>query len=214
MFQPQAPVSVPNITDLSITAASMMPLPIVLATWRLKKKNAIKLRKAAHTIAMRGERTRDDGRELDKVFVNAGDLVDLHPVGYRVEHVDYVVELLRERVYVLAVERRDECLVQAVEDVVGDVVAPVLDVVHRLRLKLLEPAPGDEAAEVGRRVDRAVHLPVEKVEEVELSGEKDREHRGLLSYFRGVKAQTAIILTYNRSERKHEALRAKARSFH
>lgn len=58
MFQPQAPTRVPNITALSTIVISIMPLPMVLATCRPKKKNATKLKNAAQMTAYRGERTR------------------------------------------------------------------------------------------------------------------------------------------------------------
>jgi hypothetical protein len=45
------------MTVLSTIVISMMPLPIVLATCRPKKRNAIKLKKAAQITAALGDRT-------------------------------------------------------------------------------------------------------------------------------------------------------------
>jgi hypothetical protein len=56
--QRQAPIKVAKITWVSITDTSIMPFPMVLATWRPKNRKAIKLKKAAHMTARRGERTR------------------------------------------------------------------------------------------------------------------------------------------------------------
>ena len=56
--QLQAPIRVPKITPLSTIAISIIPLPIVLATWSPKKRKAMKLKKAAQATAKRGESTR------------------------------------------------------------------------------------------------------------------------------------------------------------
>ncbi len=57
-FQTIAPVSAPKITRASMTLASTMPVPSVFATWRPKTANAMKLKNAAHTTAVRGRSTR------------------------------------------------------------------------------------------------------------------------------------------------------------
>ena len=58
MFQAQAPIKAPKMIWLSTTEISMIPFPIVLATWSPKKRNATKLKNAAQITACCGERTR------------------------------------------------------------------------------------------------------------------------------------------------------------
>ena len=60
IFHPHAPIRAPNIVILSTVAMSTIPLPIVLATWRPKKRKAIKLKNAAHIMATLGDKTRVD----------------------------------------------------------------------------------------------------------------------------------------------------------
>ena len=56
----QLPTAPPAITALLTTSGAMMPLPIVPATLRLNKRNATKLKKAAHNTACCGLNTRVD----------------------------------------------------------------------------------------------------------------------------------------------------------
>ena len=58
------------------------------------------------------------------------DAVEEHQVGRRLDAVEDLVEGRGEVVDVLAVERRDEGLVQALDDVVDDLVADVLELEH------------------------------------------------------------------------------------
>ena len=58
MFQAMAPSSPARITQWSTTAGSTTPLPTVVATFTPKPKAAAKLKKAAHTTACSGVRTR------------------------------------------------------------------------------------------------------------------------------------------------------------
>ena len=60
IFHRQAPTSVAKIIRLSIILISIIPLPIVVATWRPKTRNAENSKKAAHSTAWRGVRTRVD----------------------------------------------------------------------------------------------------------------------------------------------------------
>src|SRR3989338_3613554 len=53
-----APINPEKTTPMVITAGSTIPLPIVVATFRLKTKRAAKLKKAAQTTAVRGDKTR------------------------------------------------------------------------------------------------------------------------------------------------------------
>jgi hypothetical protein len=57
-FHDIAPMSAAKITLGLITAGSMMPVPIVCATWSPKKRNAMKLKNAAQNTAALGGRTR------------------------------------------------------------------------------------------------------------------------------------------------------------
>src|SRR5438876_4124417 len=69
----------------------------------------------------------DDARQLARPRTNALDVVQADDRRRRVDRVHDVVERARERVDVLAVERRDERAVQALNDLVGQEVALVLD---------------------------------------------------------------------------------------
>src|SRR5712691_13465059 len=57
-FQTMAPINAANITCASMTLGSMMPVPIVLATWSPNTMKATKLKNAAHTTAYCGRSTR------------------------------------------------------------------------------------------------------------------------------------------------------------
>ena len=57
-FQRIAPMSAPNTTRGSTTAAAMMPVPSVLATCRPKNRKAMKLKNAAQATAYCGRSTR------------------------------------------------------------------------------------------------------------------------------------------------------------
>src|SRR5438093_2812373 len=76
----------------------------------------------------------DDARQLARPRTNALDVVQADDRRRRVDRVHDVVERARERVDVLAVERRDERAVQALNDLVGQEVALVLDLLDFLRL--------------------------------------------------------------------------------
>ena len=62
------------------------------------------------------------------------DLIEPDDRRRRVDRVHHVVERPGQRVDVLAVERRDEGAVQALDDLVGQVVALVLDLLDLVRL--------------------------------------------------------------------------------
>src|SRR5712672_2545320 len=57
-FQTMAPINAANITCASMTLGSMMPVPIVLATWSPNTRKATKLKNAAHSTAYCGRSTR------------------------------------------------------------------------------------------------------------------------------------------------------------
>ena len=59
-FQTMAPTSAAKITVASTTLGSMMPVPIVLATWSPNNRKAMKLKKAAQSTAYCGRSTRVD----------------------------------------------------------------------------------------------------------------------------------------------------------
>src|SRR3546814_10150900 len=59
-FQLIAPISAPKMTVASMMLASPMPLPTVSATWRPKKRKAMKLKNAAQATATCGRTTRVD----------------------------------------------------------------------------------------------------------------------------------------------------------
>src|SRR2546426_3002587 len=293
--QAMAPTSPARITHWSTTLASTTPLPTVVATWTPKPKAATKLKKAAHTTACSGVRTRvettvamelaaswkplmkskisatmtmrmttestgetsghleDDSLDhvghvltavgdrlqrlvdflplddldgvglgveqlgqalaqhpvggvlqaidLHRVLVEAGvhraqaldgavhgvhdvhdhvghgpggrgrllDPVDPHPLGHRLDEVQHVVQPGGEVVDVLAVDRRDERGVQPLDDLVGDDVAGVLDLLDRVGLG---PGVGEIvellAQQLGR-LDDVLRLLIEQVEEADLT---------------------------------------------
>src|SRR5712691_8395717 len=59
-FQAMAPTSAPNTTRGSTMSAETMPVPTVCATCAPKMRKATKLKKAAHTTACCGRKTRVD----------------------------------------------------------------------------------------------------------------------------------------------------------
>ena len=59
-FQTMAPTSAAKITVASTTLGSMMPVPMVLATWSPNTAKAMKLKKAAQITAYCGRSTRVD----------------------------------------------------------------------------------------------------------------------------------------------------------
>jgi hypothetical protein len=59
-FHDIAPISAEKITGGLTTAGSMMPVPIVWATCSPKKRNAMKLKKAAQNTAALGGKEMDD----------------------------------------------------------------------------------------------------------------------------------------------------------
>ena len=60
-FQMIAPINAPNTTPGSTTAGAIMPVPMVWATCRPKKRKAMKLKKAAQsTAALRRQNSRRD----------------------------------------------------------------------------------------------------------------------------------------------------------
>ena len=75
-------------------------------------------------------------RELDRLVHRRLDPVQTQVVGHLFGVVDDVVERRGEREDVLAIDRRDERLVEAVDDVVDDPVALVLEV-EDLRCQVL-----------------------------------------------------------------------------
>src|SRR3954468_14946012 len=59
-FQTIAPIRAAKITRSSMITGSMIPVPMVLATWSPNTRNATKLKKAAHNTAYCGRSTRVD----------------------------------------------------------------------------------------------------------------------------------------------------------
>jgi hypothetical protein len=59
-FHAMAPPSAPNSTASLMMLGSMIPLPMVWATWSGKMTKAMKLKNAAHATAARGVSTRVD----------------------------------------------------------------------------------------------------------------------------------------------------------
>ena len=57
-FQTMAPTSAPKITCASMMLGSMIPVPMVLATWSPNTRKAMKLKNAAHSTAYCGRSTR------------------------------------------------------------------------------------------------------------------------------------------------------------
>src|SRR5436190_16265096 len=104
-----------------------------------------------------GHRPARRGRLLDPVADE--------PLGGGLEVVQHVVDAGREVVDVLAVERRDEGRVQPFDDLVGDLVARVLDLFDRVRLG---PGVGegvDQLLEEAGSLDDVPGLLLEVVEE-------------------------------------------------
>src|ERR1700710_728853 len=59
-FQTMAPIRAAKISRSSMMPGSMMPVPMVLATWRPNTRKATKLKNAAHSTAYCGRSTRVD----------------------------------------------------------------------------------------------------------------------------------------------------------
>ena len=86
--------------------------------------------------AQHGRLLGDHGGLLDRVLGGRLDAVEEHHVDGRLDAVEDLVEGRGEIVDVLAVERRDEGLVEALDDVVHDLVADVLELDHLARRAL------------------------------------------------------------------------------
>src|SRR2546425_360373 len=98
-----------------------------------------------------------------------GSLGHVRPVppagGGGLEVVEDVVEASREVVDVFAVDRRDEGRVQSPDDLVGDLVARVLDLLDRVRLGPRVGKGVDQLVEETGRPDDVLRLLLEVVEE-------------------------------------------------
>src|SRR4051794_39790563 len=124
----------------------------------------------------------EDVRELLRLLERRLDLVEAEVVGDLLGVVDHVVERGRERVDVLAVDRRDEGLVEPPDDVVGDPVPVLLadeDVAGELAAlgerdeHVLEQARGAQDVAAGL-LEEIEELPVTRGED---AGEPHRAGR-------------------------------------
>src|SRR5258707_675931 len=97
------------------------------------------------------------------------DILDLIQDEDVVHGGDQLVDLV-------AVERRDEGLVQQRDRLVGDLVGGALGVVDALRVRLELAEGADHAGELARALDDALGVGVEQVEELALAGHQAAEH--------------------------------------
>src|ERR1035441_7815850 len=86
------------------------------ATWRGASLGT----RAGERLGGRAGGLLEDAGECDRLIHRGLDLVQAEVVGDLLRVVDDVVERRREREDVLAVDRRDERVVEAMDDVVGD----------------------------------------------------------------------------------------------
>src|SRR5437867_513623 len=97
------------------------------------------------------------------------DPVDDQALGSRLDVVEDVVEPAGEIVDVLAIDRRDERRVEALDDLVGDLVGLMLDFLDRVGLG---PRVGEvmhQLVQQGRTLDHVLRLLLEQVEEADFS---------------------------------------------
>ncbi len=101
--------------------------------------------RAQHVLGARDQAA----RQIDRLLGHLRDVVERQPIGRRLDHVHDVVHLGDEAVDVVAIDRRDEGLVQPRDHRVGDLVALVLD--------LLDPLGA--LVEIGRVLDHVQKGP-------------------------------------------------------
>src|SRR5437588_3788486 len=129
-------------------------------------RNVLEGAQARYRIADRAGGLKQHVREALRLLHRGLDLVEAQVVGRLLGVVDDVVERGRERVDVLTVDRRDEGLIEAPDDVVRDPVAVLLadeDVAGQL-LAPVRVRPQQLVEQVGRADD----VPPRFLEEVEV----------------------------------------------
>ena len=100
------------------------------------------------------------------------DLVEAEEVGRLLGEVDDVVHLRRQAVDVLAVDRRDEGRVEALDDVVGDPVALLLGLEDLAREAPVVGPGVHHLVEQARGVQRVLARLDEEVEEGAVAGQE------------------------------------------
>ena len=135
-----------------------------------------RLHRDHHLLARGG----DEARELARVGPHALDLVEPDDGGRGVDRVHDVVEDARERVDVFAIERRDERAMQALDDLVGDEVALVLDFLDLVGLVPDRPLGREHLLEERRALLNLLGERDEIVEEPLFARNESECHESLL----------------------------------
>ena len=122
-------------------------------------------------------RRRDGVRELARARPDVLDVVEPDELRRVVDGVHHVVEARRERVEVLAIERRDERPVQPLNRVVRQRIAPMLGILDGIDLAHVGRIGREQLLEQPRgRLDLVCHL-VEQVEELLVFGKQPEAKR-------------------------------------
>src|SRR5439155_550264 len=160
-----APSKPPSTTVESTTLRSIRPFPTVFAMAVPKTNAATKFQNPAHTTAALGDRTRVETTVATELAASWNPLMksnvratsrlartnqtapepkDLRAPGSPVHRVHDVIEIGRELVNVFAIERRNEGAVEAVDDLMRDLIGFMLQPLDRFDVG---------RAAVGRRLE-------------------------------------------------------------
>ena len=121
----------------------------------------------------------EHARQTDRLVHRRLDLVEAEIVGDLFGVVDDVVERRGEREDVLAINRRDERVVEAIDDVVRDPIALVLAVEDLLREVLVLGVVGEHRVE---QIRGAHHVLARLLEQLEVDAITRGEHLGEASH--------------------------------
>ncbi len=119
----------------------------------------------------------DDPRELARAEAHGVEAVEAHERRRRVDRVHHVVERPRQRVDVLAIERRDERPIQALDDLVREEVALVLDFLDLVGLVPHRDAPARASPRAGGRPASARRRALEIGVELLFPRNQSERHR-------------------------------------
>src|SRR5438876_6463059 len=174
----------------------MMPLPTVLATLRWNTKTAVGVglepvdllaqledrRRALDVGEQRHRRLHAvaaelaDLGELLRLGRDAAQVVERDRVGDILDQVQDVVHVGDQLVDLVAIEGRDEGLVQERDALVRDLVRGALRRVDPLRVRVELVEGADHRRELAAALDDALGVGIEQVEELALAGHQASEH--------------------------------------
>src|SRR5688572_22830379 len=138
--------------------------------------------------------------EVLRLGRHLADVVEVHRVRNVLGEVEDVVHLRDQLVDLVAVERRDERLVQQRERLAHDLVAALLDRLDRVRVLRKVAGGGHHRDQRACPFDDLARVPGEKIEEAPLLGHQASEHGTSLRSPRA--RQTAIVADSRRGRRR------------